>query len=270
MLVERWSGATWVVQSLPLPHGARPGSGRLSSVSCRASVCTAVGSYTGAAGSQTALVERWNGSRWSAQGAAKPRAAKQSTLEELSCPGQRACLALGNYTDRRGVHTLVESWSGGRWLVKPAPPAQRRTGYGGLSCTSLRACMTVGARSRMLAERWDGTTWSPQSLVRPKGSLDSRLDAVSCISASDCTAVGSAETPFIFHQGAGSVAVAERWTGHAWRLEQTRNVGDINDGGQNELADVSCRSGKDCIAVGRDLPTRGTTLETLAEQWRGS
>jgi hypothetical protein len=269
MLVERWNGAGWSIQTMPLPADSKPNSGSLNAVSCRSSACTAVGSYVNRFGKQAALVERWDGASWSLQAPVKPRRARQFWFEEVSCPGARACMALGTETAPGGQRTLVESWRGASWSIRRGPSARRRAGYGGLSCTSLRACTTVGATSRVLAERWNGTTWSLQPLARPRGTLDSRLDAVDCVSKSSCTAVGSGETPFVFHQGSGSVALAGHWNGHAWSWQRPRNLGDILDGGQNELYDVSCPSRRICFAVGQYLDARGSTFATLTERWTG-
>jgi hypothetical protein len=267
MVVDRWNGTRWSIQTMPLPADSRPNSGSLNAISCRSSSCTAVGSYVNPFGKQAALVERWDGTSWSVQAAIKPRRATRFWFEEVSCPAAQACMALGTDTGPGGQRTLVESWRGGSWSIRRGPSVRRRPGYGGMACISLRACITVGATSRVLAERWDGMTWSRQPLGTPRGTLDSRLDAVDCVSKRACTAVGSGETPYVFHQGTGSVALATRWNGRAWSWQRPRNLGDILNGGQNELFDVSCPSTRVCFAVGQYLDARGSTLATLTERW---
>jgi hypothetical protein len=69
-----------------------------------------------------------------------------------------------------------------------------------VSCTSSTACTAVGSGfyDGALAERWDGSRWSPQTVGDSSGALTS----VSCSTATRCTAVG---------QGDGLIAA--QWSG---------------------------------------------------------
>ena len=87
-------------------------------------------------------------------------------------------------------------------------------------------------------------------------TFSQRLTSVSCVSASNCVAVG----------GAGSFQVrttlAMAWNGTAWSTMSTPN------NGSNELQSVSCVSASSCVAVGSaGTPFSGTTLAMV---WDGS
>jgi hypothetical protein len=135
----------------------------------------------------------------------------------------------------------------------PAQPAPDHWLYG-VSCTSTSACMAVGAVGSSsngdafaaLAERWNGSSWSIQSIPSPAGAVDTWLYGLSCVSSTSCTAVGTTD----------GGPVAEHWDGSSWSIQSTP------DGGH--LVDVSCTSATACTAVG----SYGTA--TLAERWDGS
>jgi hypothetical protein len=153
------------------------------------------------------------------------------------------------------------------WSVQPSPVATARQGQLlGVSCPSATACIAVGSSvSRQggqtaLAERWNGTAWTVLSVPRPAGALTYELRAVSCTSASACTAVGSEST-----SAADQVPLAERWNGTTWAV-QTIPAPHRGDG--SFLLGVSCASASVCTAVGgiRDVPD----FLTLAERWNGT
>ncbi len=152
------------------------------------------------------------------------------------------------------------------WSIEKTP---NRKGFSdsrlfGVSCTSPKACIAVGAYYAFmtpgtLAERWNGSKWSIQTTRKPKGSSGSQLNGVSCVSASACTAVGEY---FTSHR---QVTLAERWNGSKWSIEHTPNP---KGGSTIELDGVSCRSARACTAVG--FYFKGSTVATLAERWNGT
>jgi hypothetical protein len=74
------------------------------------------------------------------------------------------------------------------------------------------------------------------------------LNGVSCVSASDCEAVG--------YDSAGNLA--EEWNGSSWAIQSTPGASP------DELSGVACVSSSDCEAVG------WTSSGGLAEEWNGS
>ena len=91
-LAEQWSGGKWTAVTTPLPAGSSEGS--LYGVSCTApDSCTAAGWGATTSGPTDALAEHWNGTAWTVEPTAQP--ASRKSLEAISCPSARACVAVG-------------------------------------------------------------------------------------------------------------------------------------------------------------------------------
>jgi hypothetical protein len=103
----------------------------------------------------------------------------------------------------------------------------------------------------VLAELWNGTTWSIQPTPNPSGRHwpNPELSGVSCPSATECLAVGS-------YLDSKSVlqTLVERWNGTTWGIER-RHVGvqdtpNPRGNGDSAFFGVSCPTSLDCTAVG--------------------
>jgi hypothetical protein len=204
-LVERWDGTNWTLEPTPTSQGQS-----LLGVSCTsATACTAVGSDGGGS-----LVERWDGTNWTVE---PTPTSEGESLTGVSCTSDTACTAVGNLGVV--VHWDGTSWSGQAAPKLPAGPVDIVTE--GVSCTSDTACTAVGgyygpypSAETTFAERWDGTSWSIEPTPSPTTRFDSALSAVSCTSATDCTAVGTSSS-------FPSTTFAERWDGTSWSIEST-------------------------------------------------
>jgi hypothetical protein len=211
VLVEVFDGTRWRIQATPrLPHE----SGALDAVSCvAADACTAVGSddnepKSAQEGASDALVERWNGRRWSVQRSlySRPRDG-DITLTGVSCGSRSRCLAVGTLAFNGGAKPRAEKWNGKRWVATPGLPPW--SALEGVSCTSPTGCVAVGqyqpsyyppaSLTEPLVERWDGDRWTKQAVPNagaPKGpNLGHEphfptFFGVSCVAAGTCTAVG--------------------------------------------------------------------------------
>lgn len=134
-----------------------------------------------------------------------------------------------------------------------------------VSCASPVACTVVGSTGpysagagkpgKPLAERWNGRTWTVQAAVSPPHGGE--LSAVSCLSATDCTAVGSAAQNA---PGTKTVPLAEHWNGRAWSVQPTARPARAG-----ELTDVSCVSPVGCIALG----AWANQSRTMTQWWDG-
>jgi hypothetical protein len=214
------------MQSTPEPADAT--SSALSGVSCTSSTaCTAVGNYFNSAGARVTLAELWDGTSWTAQSTPNPADATSSGLAGVSCTSIMACTAVGQYFNSAGVGvTLTELWDGTNWTVPstPNPANAKESALSGVSCTSSTACTAVGhyrispGSSAMLAERWDGTSWTVQSTPNPADATSSVLYGVSCTSSVACTAVGQ-----YFNSAGAGVTFAELWNGGGWTVQSTPN-----------------------------------------------
>jgi hypothetical protein len=264
MLAERWNGTKWSIQRPPNPKGAS--GSQLNGVSCvSASACTAVGSYYNGT-RQVTLAERWNGTKWSIQRPPNPKGASNIELDGVTCVSTRACTAVGFYINstQTALVTLAERWNGTKWSIEhtPNPKGVPDTWLFSVSCASARACPAVGYYYNgtiypTLAERWNGTKWSIQSTPNPKGSVQSVLFGVSCVSARACTAVGS-------YENGARLALAERWNGTKWSIQSTPNPKGASG---SELRGVSCTAAGACTAPGEYY---NGSPNTLAERWNGT
>jgi hypothetical protein len=189
----------------------------------------------------------------------------------VSCPSETACVGVGSSVGGSGTGvSLAERWDGTSWstLPTPNPPGAAASALVSVSCTSSSACVAVGVyvdssgAQYLLAELWNGSTWSLQSVPEPPGSSQTPFftapffNAVSCSSASSCMAVGgytdSSGTP---------VTLAEHWDGATWTMQSTPNP----SGAQfSTLNAIECTSSSDCVAVG------ASDQGALAERWDGT
>jgi hypothetical protein len=260
-LADWWDGQGWSRSPL-ISSPTRPADGQLfRGVSCAsADACTAVGEF-GAFGTLKVVVERWDGASWRIQ--VTPSQSGLVELYGVSCPSASRCFAVGasgNFSSNNFL-PLVERWNGSRWRIERTPAI---TGYGALSrvsCSSPRACTAVGfhtdgsGRRVTLAQRWDGYSWRLQPTPNPSGASGAGLSAVSCPSATACTAVGDA----------GNSPLVEHWDGTAWSIQPTPTPSGTTQGG---LTAVSCVDRNACAAVGVAVDPSGLTV-TFAEIYNG-
>jgi hypothetical protein len=245
-LAERWDGTTWKVQSTPDP--ASSSRTYLSAVSCAsATACTAVGVATRASGRQVTLAESWDGKTWSIH--RTPDVTGSTTNNDLtavSCPSADACTAVGS-SDSGRSSALSEVWDGTNWTILKSPiPAGGSDGYlSGVSCSTASICTAVGdyfngGQSVPLSEHRDGESWSSEAAATPSGVTGSGLNAVSCLSATDCAAVGFAEN-------GATEGLAERWNGSKWSLQPVA----VPLGSEEAyMQSVSCPTAVSCTATG--------------------
>jgi hypothetical protein len=256
-VADRWNGSAWTQSKPPVPAGAT--LSQLGAVACSATTaCTAVGSSGKGSGTPGLLAERWNGSAWKIQSIPAP-AARGGVLAAVACPAARACRAVGS--DSKGLFSEV--WNGSSWVVRPVPVPSggADADLEAVSCTAADRCEAVGSYARgetfrPLAERWNGSRWLAQAPPTISGAPAADLDAVSCVSATDCEAAGEAQTK------AGSQAgVVEKWNGTRWSVqEQVLPAGDRSAA----LSGISCTTGPVCEAVGNHGQTGdGTHLLAL-------
>jgi hypothetical protein len=259
-LAEQWNGHSWRILHTPNPAGTAVSS--LLGVACAApSACMAVGSSITATGASQAVTEQWNGTRWRVQ--STPKLSRGAGLNGVSCTSASACTAVG----RSGAGTLAERWNGTRWTIQSTPNPPQGNGFlSGVSCTSATMCTAVGAANPFgpsattLAERWNGTKWTVQSVPNPPQG-GGELNGVSCTSASACTAVGNST-----NSSGISVTLAARWNGARWSLRAPPSPAGSPFAFLNS---VECTSASACSAVGAYVARSGAP-HPLAERWDGS
>lgn len=196
------------------------------------------------------------------------KAAKVDLLAAISCPSGQMCVAVG--TAGNGSEMLAERWNGRSWAVMhlAGPAGALSDGLTGVSCISSRACTAVGwdygsGTSGTLAERWNGSRWSIQP-TPGNGSEGIPFAAVSCGSATSCTAVGY----YDFNDpGFATSALADHWDGHSWTSQPLPPFGD--PGG--DLTSISCQHAA-CTAAGYYFgqSDEGPGTAPLALRWNAA
>ena len=160
-------------------------------------------------------------SRAVARGAAAAKPTDE--LRAVSCPTNRMCVAVGESNFSATGMMLAERWNGHKWSVTRLahPPGAMDSALTGVSCTSARACTAVGfdyvaaTGGGPLAERWNGSRWALEVTPNP-GQGGVPLAAVSCGSATSCTAVGYYDFGAL---GFTSSTLAEHWNGRLWAVQ---------------------------------------------------
>jgi hypothetical protein len=258
-LAEHWDGSNWTVQQTPSPPGATRSF--LLGVSCTsATACTAVGFFDNSAGNQLTLAERWDGSNWTVQQTPNPAGSTTSQLNEVSCSSATACTAVGSATGQ----IWAEAWNGTNWTIQstPIPGGGSDPSLSGVSCTAPNACTAVGSfftgsRTVPLTDRWNGTSWTTQSVAVIPGSTASGFSSVSCPALKVCNAVG-----FNTSKGVTS-AFAERWNGTRWSIPDFHGAPDQMS---SHLSGVSCSSATACMGAGTFTDGSGQE-DPLGEQY---
>jgi hypothetical protein len=265
-LIEHDTGSGWSVVPSPNPPAASTND-MLQAVACaNAGDCWAVGTNA-ATGPPQALIEQNTGSGWSILASPSPVGNQQDELNGVTCVSVDDCWAVGYYTDSAGNQdTLTEQYTGSGWSIveSPNPPG---SGIGGslsaVTCAAADDCWAVGAYGGggatlgTLIEQYTGSGWT---IVPGPGASDrdgSQLNAVTCVSADECWAVGYEQT--------GQEPLIEQYSGAAWSIITSP---DPRTDGDNALSGVTCPSAGDCWAVGGDNMTGDP--ENFIDQYTGT
>lgn len=184
-------------------------------------------------------------------------------LAAISIPAATGAQATGRSPSSR-LTSLIPA---ARALPQPA------TQLFGVFCTSARNCWAVGEIRHGSAEanemlRWNGTRWRGVSVPNPAGTSGdamNELDAVRCLSARDCWAVGSTTKNEV------TFAEALHWNGTRWSKQPVPQPGGTGTGDAAFLTDSVCVSPKNCWAVGAYGFDEGVTvrLANLVMHWNG-
>ena len=246
-LLLHWTGKKWFVAAVPNPAGTKSGAGNsLASVRCTSpSDCWAAGSDGADLGGLVAARM------------AVPAASKLFFSNQM-------------------LH-----WNGKVWAnVKVPNPAgtakEANNELSGLSCTASTDCWAVGVAGTFndppdntlnAALHWTGKKWFKVSVPNPAGTGDfvvNQLNAVNCVSASACWAVG---TYGIGLGGNPSFAEVLRWNGARWSKSMIPNPAGTGPNARSTLRSIRCQSASDCWAVGSEQAD--STTANLILHWTG-
>jgi hypothetical protein len=243
--VDRWNGSTWSLQTMPLPA---EGSYYMEDIACPASnECWAVG-YSFAL-KRAPLVMRWNGTSWSLYSFPLPEGAGSAGLNSITCVSSSNCWVVG--WRNKPFSGLAEHWNGTTWT--DSSPAEFGLELTDVSCGSGSSCLAT-AWGESAAVRWNGSSWSKETLPKPEGAESTSQTGASCFSATACTVVGTVNI------GGVTQPLALGWNGSSWSLQNTSFPT-----GQTwaRFDDVSCTSATECTTVGSSY--KSPTVKALVE-----
>jgi hypothetical protein len=228
-----------------------------------ATVCVLMGALALAGSSSAAapviVAPTVSAATWTSANAPSASAAFSNSLAGVACASASFCVAVGQQASGSG--NTIEQWNGTSWSVAPGVTLTGSGVLNGVSCVGPLFCVAVGAANAggTLIEQWNGTTWAQVTSPNPTGSSDSALESVSCLSSTQCQAVG------FTHPATGIVALAEEWNGTSWTVVTTPDPAGSND---TQFEGIDCTSASFCNAVGEAV--QGSSSVTLAEEWNGT
>jgi hypothetical protein len=257
----------------PLPKGVT--NATLSSVSCVAvRRCVAVGTLY--ASTIRALVETWNGAKWTLHTPPNPAGTMPVQTNSVSCLSLTRCVLGGETISAAtaNIGVFIASWNG-KTLTRqkvPLPAGASNPILAGVSCASAASCAAVGDEINIsspaavvtgfaFTEVWNGKAWKVTKIARPKGITVSFLFGVSCTSARHCVAAGGAGTANTGH------ATALSYNGKTWAPQ---HVPAPAKGLADGFGGVSCTSAAHCVAVGQIGPPSGNSERLLSGLWNGT
>lgn len=240
-----WDGSTWSQLDAGLPAGAS--RAWLSGIDCMTEqICLAVGTQT-TGDAHATLVAQIDGSSVTYGDAVSPQ--HGAAFRAVSCTAATACTAVGESEDAHFADgTLVETWDGTTWSVVASPNAKGlENDLDSVSCTSSTSCLAVGQttpynKGRTLAEHWNGTTWRLSPAPNGAGDGYTSFAGVSCVSRSDCVAVGER---YMYTEPGQSFTA--RWHDGQWMVLSGGSVGGLEP---SDFAAVSCPTELSCVGVG--------------------
>jgi hypothetical protein len=265
-VIQRWNGSSWSLVASPNIAGAAQNF--LYGVVCTSgSDCWAAGEYT-VNGTPQTMTQQWNGTTWEVVESPNHRQARLNHISEVVCNSETDCWAVGfaNKNSAAGpAQTLYLRWNGVTWSIVASPdgnPTQTNL-LTAVTCTSETDCWAVGyyiagSTPQTLTTRWDGAAWSIVPSPNADGTTSNLLSDVTCASASDCWAVGSARAAGV------NRTMIQHWDGDSWTIVASPNA----SAGNNSLAEVTCTSSDDCWAVG--TARVDGILRPQIQQWNGS
>ena len=289
-LIEHWDGARWAI--VASPNTSVTQDNILRSVTCvSASDCWAVGDYFNADGVAQTLIERWDGTSWTIVASPNvnpsasacilagqvPGCTRNNSFHSVACESASTCWAVGAYYVEDVDQTLIARWNGTAWTVVTSPntsPTQRNVLYSA-TCASPSDCWAVGVYAagfywQTLIEHWDGTSWTIVTSPNTGATQGNLLFGVTCLSASDCWAVGFYK---VSGAGADQTPLIQQWDGISWTIVASPNTSSA----QSPLLTVTCASASECWAVGyyriANIVDDGAEYfgdQTLIARWDGT
>jgi hypothetical protein len=249
----------------------------LGGVSCPAvGDCVGDGQFETSAGGNGLEFLQESGTTWSATTAPLPSDAQSGTSNEevrvppfgenlgqnISCAGGQ-CEVVGDYAPSGGgTNGLLEHFDGTTWTASVAPPPSDSAPAGSesmvpisVSCAPDDTCVAVGSyidassHDRALVEMIAGGVATGLDAPQPSDANPSpsmQLLSVSCLSSTECTAVGSYSDKV-----GGNAGVIDTLSGGSWSAQRAPVPGNAaTTPAEVELDAVACTGRGGCEASG--------------------
>jgi hypothetical protein len=205
-----------------------------------------------------------------------------SVLHGVYCTSTANCWAVGfQGSAMKPEVNRVLHWNGRSWYRVSAPNPGGSTeddesGLAAVRCLTAKNCWAVGHTyhndiEKNQALHWNGKKWSVVRTPNPGGNkpgLSSQLFDVTCVTSSNCWAVGEFGNPSSSGKLFNEVL---HWNGKHWSQVHVVNPGGTKSGDINELFSVRCGSARNCNAVGDYgryvAPDRNEVLHWNGKRW---
>lgn len=215
-LIEHWDGHRW--QLVPDASGITASYSVLNDlVAISANNIWAVGYQSDAAKARaTALIEHWDGSRWT-RVQQKSLSPQVGVLDEIRATSASDIWAFGRSSPLFQNFPLVEHWDGHNWS---AASLSDTAGLGSISSVAAlspdniwiagSAPLLGSGPAPALIVHWDGQSWRKVADAKDLGAGNTLL-GIKVSATNDIWTVGSA---------ANGHALIEHWDGHQWNSVQ--------------------------------------------------
>jgi hypothetical protein len=284
-LIETLSGGTWTASGTVSGAGASS----LLSVACPAQgACVAVGYDQSSPTSESPVAATLSDGTWTADREPLPADAatddELGALEDVACPAQGTCVAVGIYSGRSegNLRALIETLRHGTWTATPAPlptgaDAAQNSVLQREACPAAGSCTAIGWYTKAdgtfepFIDTLSGGTWTAAAVPLPADAAAkpvpdglAYLSGISCPAPGSCIAVGyytsrSGNPRYLTEtqaNGTWTAAAAPLPTGAATTQKSFTS-----------LDAVACRAVGSCVALGSYLAGNGAlygATDTLA------
>jgi hypothetical protein len=220
----------------------------------------AVGYGQDSSGVSRALIEHFNGTKWSVFPAANDSNSVEDSLAAVAAVSANNVWAVGSHFDTAigGNDGLIEHWNGSAWSIVPSPIVSiNLNSVVALSATDIWAGSSAVTTGSTTLEHWNGQSWS---LVSGPGvsNASNTISGLAATSGNDVWAVGTSRG---FGRRVPTLPLIEHWNGQSWSIVPSPQLSTF----AGFLSGVTALSSTDAWAVGGDF--NGTPL---LEHWDGA
>ncbi len=263
------SGTAWSATSLSGPAGGQNpellGGACLAANSCEFVGDAQVGGVT------VAVMDFGNGSTWVASTGSSTPGSPKGAFSGGACFAS-TCVAFGTAfvgTSQSSEEGIVGSTTGAGWTTSSVTPAVGATLEipVGAACASASRCFVLlaavtASKVSMIADSFNGTTWTTQSLPAPSGATGSETLSLSCPSANLCVSIG-AWTKNLSKNTVTPYKLS--WNGSTW----TQSAVVIPAAGANTAPDaLACPTTAFCLGVGQSAKSTSNVIyQYSASKW---